>query len=61
VERFPDWRSDPHALLRRLIARAEELNGEALTDDVALLLGREARFLEPYRAGVVKLPANGHA
>ena len=38
VERFPEWRRDPHALLRRLIARAEELNGEALSDDVALLL-----------------------
>lgn len=38
VVRFPEWRRDPQALLRRLIARAEELNGEALTDDVAMLL-----------------------
>jgi len=34
----PDLRGDPDRLLRRLIARATERNGEALTDDVAMLL-----------------------
>ena len=44
VERCPDWRSDPHALLAQLIADAEELNGRQLSDDVAMLLvGARAR------------------
>jgi serine phosphatase RsbU (regulator of sigma subunit) len=34
----PDWRDQPHALLDGLIAGAERLNGEALSDDVAMLL-----------------------
>jgi serine phosphatase RsbU (regulator of sigma subunit) len=34
----PDWREHPDGLLTDLIARAEELNGGALTDDVAMLL-----------------------
>ena len=36
--RRPGWRGDPHQLLRELMARAEALNGEALGDDVAMLL-----------------------
>ncbi len=44
----PDWRDRPGELLAELTARAEELNGGELTDDVAMLLigsrshGREA-------------------
>jgi serine phosphatase RsbU (regulator of sigma subunit) len=38
VRRCPDWRSDPHGLLHELIARAQTLNGNALSDDVAMLL-----------------------
>jgi serine phosphatase RsbU (regulator of sigma subunit) len=38
IEAHPDWREQPSALLAQLIARAEELNGGALTDDVAMLL-----------------------
>jgi serine phosphatase RsbU (regulator of sigma subunit) len=34
----PRWRERPGALLESLIARVEELNGGALSDDVALLL-----------------------
>jgi serine phosphatase RsbU (regulator of sigma subunit) len=34
----PDWRDRPRALLDGLIAGAERLNGEALSDDVAMLL-----------------------
>jgi serine phosphatase RsbU (regulator of sigma subunit) len=34
----PDWRASPETMLDWLIARAEELNGGALSDDVALLL-----------------------
>jgi serine phosphatase RsbU (regulator of sigma subunit) len=34
----PDWREKPDQLLVGLIARAEELNGGQLTDDVAMLL-----------------------
>lgn len=38
VSQHPDWRDRPHALLDGLIAGAERLNGEALGDDVAMLL-----------------------
>ncbi len=38
VDTHPDWRTRPDELLEQLIARAEALNGGALTDDVALLL-----------------------
>jgi serine phosphatase RsbU (regulator of sigma subunit) len=38
VGRRPGWRGDPHELLRELMASAEALNGEALGDDVAMLL-----------------------
>lgn len=34
----PDWREQPEELLADLIARAEDLNGGGLTDDVAMLL-----------------------
>jgi serine phosphatase RsbU (regulator of sigma subunit) len=34
----PGWQAHPQDLLDWLIARVEELNGDALTDDVALLL-----------------------
>jgi serine phosphatase RsbU (regulator of sigma subunit) len=34
----PDWRSEPRALLEDVIAGAEDLNGEPLNDDVAMLL-----------------------
>lgn len=34
----PNWRAQPDALLDELIAGAERLNGEALSDDVAMLL-----------------------
>jgi serine phosphatase RsbU (regulator of sigma subunit) len=34
----PNWRERPNELLADLIARAEELNGGALADDVAMLL-----------------------
>ncbi len=34
----PSWREHPDALLDGLIAAAERLNGEALSDDVAMLL-----------------------
>jgi serine phosphatase RsbU (regulator of sigma subunit) len=33
-----EWRSDPHALLERLLVRINELNGEVLSDDYAMLL-----------------------
>ena len=38
IAAHPHWREQPEELLDRLIARAEELHGDALTDDVALLL-----------------------
>jgi serine phosphatase RsbU (regulator of sigma subunit) len=38
VTRHADWRDRPDDLLRGLLARAEELNGEELSDDVAMLL-----------------------
>lgn len=34
----PSWREQPRALLDELIEQAERLNGEALSDDVAMLL-----------------------
>jgi serine phosphatase RsbU (regulator of sigma subunit) len=42
----PDWRGDAGGLLTALIARADELNGEELSDDVAMLLVG-ARVLGP--------------
>ncbi len=40
----PDWCEHPDGLLDDLIARAEALNGGALTDDVAMvLLGSRAQ------------------
>jgi serine phosphatase RsbU (regulator of sigma subunit) len=38
IAQRPDWRARPRALLDDLIAAAERLNGEALSDDVAMLL-----------------------
>ncbi len=38
VERWQDWRRDPHSLLGRVIMAAQELNGEELSDDVAMLM-----------------------
>lgn len=38
VERRPGWRSAPDSLLSHLIGAAKELNGEELSDDVAMLL-----------------------
>jgi serine phosphatase RsbU (regulator of sigma subunit) len=38
IAAHPNWREQPDALLAELIARAEALNGEELTDDVAMLL-----------------------
>jgi serine phosphatase RsbU (regulator of sigma subunit) len=38
IAQHPDWRDRPRALLDELIADAERLNGEALSDDVAMLL-----------------------
>jgi serine phosphatase RsbU (regulator of sigma subunit) len=38
VAAHPDWRERPGKLLAALTARAEELNGGELTDDVAMLL-----------------------
>jgi serine phosphatase RsbU (regulator of sigma subunit) len=38
IEAQPGWRRDPQALLEALIEDARELNGEALSDDVAMLL-----------------------
>lgn len=38
VSTRPNWQQQPHALLADLIAQAQALNGEELTDDVAMLL-----------------------
>lgn len=38
LEQRPDWRADPAGLLEELINHAEQLGGEALNDDVAVLL-----------------------
>jgi serine phosphatase RsbU (regulator of sigma subunit) len=38
LEAAPSWPDDAQALLDRLIAEVEELNGEPLTDDLAVLL-----------------------
>jgi serine phosphatase RsbU (regulator of sigma subunit) len=38
IAQQPDWRDRPQTLLEALIAGAERLNGEALSDDVAMLL-----------------------
>jgi serine phosphatase RsbU (regulator of sigma subunit) len=45
VAAHPDWRLAPDGLLAALLARAEELTGGELTDDVAMLLvGSRARL-----------------
>ena len=47
ITAHPDWRRRPDELLAEVIARAEALNGEELTDDVAMLLiGSRARGSE---------------
>jgi serine phosphatase RsbU (regulator of sigma subunit) len=38
VGREPGWRQRPHDLLRQLVARTTQLNGEELSDDAAMLL-----------------------
>lgn len=38
VSEHPGWRDAPETMLDELILRAERLNGEMLTDDVAMLL-----------------------
>jgi serine phosphatase RsbU (regulator of sigma subunit) len=38
IAQRPNWREQPLALLDELIAAAERLNGEVLSDDVAMLL-----------------------
>jgi serine phosphatase RsbU (regulator of sigma subunit) len=38
MARLPDWRERPRELLEALIEEAERLNGQALSDDVAMLL-----------------------
>jgi serine phosphatase RsbU (regulator of sigma subunit) len=38
LDRWPDWRADPDGLLRQLIERATDLNGDELSDDVAMVL-----------------------
>lgn len=38
VDRDGDWQRNPQELLHRLIARISELNGEELSDDLAMLL-----------------------
>jgi serine phosphatase RsbU (regulator of sigma subunit) len=38
VQREPGWLRDPHDLVRQLITRTNELNGEELSDDVVMLL-----------------------
>jgi serine phosphatase RsbU (regulator of sigma subunit) len=46
IAQHPSWREQPEALLERLIADAERLNGDVLSDDVAMLLigvSREAQ------------------
>ncbi len=38
IEAHPDWRARPAALLDELVLRAEQLNGRALIDDIAMVL-----------------------
>jgi serine phosphatase RsbU (regulator of sigma subunit) len=38
ITQLKDWRDQPSVLLDNLIAEAERLNGDALSDDVAMLL-----------------------
>jgi serine phosphatase RsbU (regulator of sigma subunit) len=38
IARRPEWQTSPDGLLSELLARADELNGEELSDDVAMLL-----------------------
>jgi serine phosphatase RsbU (regulator of sigma subunit) len=47
IERRPGWRGEPRELLDELIETAERLNGEALSDDVAMLLVGECVDGEP--------------
>jgi serine phosphatase RsbU (regulator of sigma subunit) len=38
MTQMPDWRERPRKLLERLVEEAERLNGQGLSDDVAMLL-----------------------
>jgi len=38
IAEHPNWRDEPAALLEDLVARAEMLNGRALSDDIAMVL-----------------------
>jgi serine phosphatase RsbU (regulator of sigma subunit) len=38
VEQHPTWREQPEMMLQDLVAQANQLNGKALTDDVAMIL-----------------------
>jgi serine phosphatase RsbU (regulator of sigma subunit) len=38
IEEHPGWRGEPGALLEELVACAEQLNGRALNDDIAMVL-----------------------
>lgn len=38
MTQMPDWRERPRELLESLVEQAEQLNGQALSDDVAMLL-----------------------
>lgn len=38
MNQMPDWRERPRELLESLVEEAERLNGQALSDDVAMLL-----------------------
>jgi serine phosphatase RsbU (regulator of sigma subunit) len=47
IQAHPAWRDHPDELLAQLVARAEQLNGGELTDDVAMvLIGARARSAE---------------
>jgi serine phosphatase RsbU (regulator of sigma subunit) len=43
IAQHPGWRAEPQQLLETLIEDAERLNGGALSDDVAMLLGGASR------------------
>ncbi|HEU0249919.1 MAG TPA: SpoIIE family protein phosphatase [Solirubrobacteraceae bacterium] len=46
MTQMPDWRERPRKLLERLVEEAEQLNGQGLSDDVAmLLLGADTQTL----------------
>ncbi len=38
VQHAPDWRHDPQAMLRHIVARLEEINQDEPGDDIAMLL-----------------------